>query len=698
MTKDADRLRIAELTRLIDYHNHRYYILDDPEITDAEYDRLFDELTQLETQYPDLRLPDSPTQRVGAGIVVTPPPASMVLGAVDPIVVIGFVFEGVEKAHGFEAYKRLVPMYSLQKATDPSDFSEFDRRVRQILSADPEPIEFMTESKLDGLAVELVYEGGDYRLGLSRGDGIRGENITENLRTVQNIPSHLADSKVSYVSVRGEIIMTKTDFACLNREREQSGGELYANPRNTAAGSVRQLDPAITASRQLRFYAYGVGDLKGVALDSQSQLLPFLRQLGFEVTPDAQLCLSGQDVMERYAHLNEQRSTLDYDIDGMVVKVNSFRQQQKLGELSRSPRWAIAMKFPPQQEETIVEDIVVQVGRTGVLTPVAHLRPVRVAGVEVKRATLHNYDEVMRKDIRIGDHVIIQRAGDVIPEVVKPLTTKRTGTERQFTMPHSCPVCGSEVVRPDGEANHRCPNSACPAQVAERIIHFASKGGVNIDGLGPKLIEQLLAAGLIHSFADLYYLQHDDLANLERMADKSTSNLLAAIDASKRSDLEHLIVALGISNVGEHVASLLAEHFGSIDILSTTTADVLGTVEGIGPIVAQSIRDFFDNDHNREVLARLRQVWKVFPEHSITAGPKPLAGKTFVLTGGLQKYSRDQAKNKLQALGATVTSSVSKKTDFVVAGADPGSKCEQALRLKIAILSEDDFLKLIGES
>jgi DNA ligase (NAD+) len=669
MTEETARQRVAELTRLIDYHNHRYYVLDDPEITDADYDRLFDELTQLESQYPDLRLPDSPTQRVGAAPTTELRPV-----------------------------KRTVPMLSLNKAITPDEFDDFDRRVREGLSGDIDIIEYVTEPKLDGLAVELVYENSFLTLGLTRGDGMTGEDITANLRTIKTVPLKLRDCGASLVEVRGEIILTKSDFARLNKERELTGDELYANPRNTAAGSVRQLDPSVTASRPLKFYAYACGRVEGIAIQNQWELLRFLTRVGFAITPQSQLCYQRDEVLKRYHHLSEQRSALDYDIDGMVVKVNSFRQQQKLGELSRSPRWAIAMKFPPQQEETVVENIVVQVGRTGVLTPVAHLKPVRVGGVEVKRATLHNYDEVTRKDIRIGDHVIIQRAGDVIPEVVKPLATKRTGAERQFAMPDSCPICGSEVVRPEGEVNHRCPNSACPAQVAERIIHFASKGGVNIDGLGPRLIEQLLANGLIHSFADLYYLKHNALANLERMADKSASNLLAAIDTSKQSDLEHLIVALGISNVGEHVASLLAEHFGSIDALSTTTADVLGTVDGIGPIVAQSIRDFLDNDHNQQVLAKLRQAWKALPEYNITAGPKPLAGKTFVLTGGLQEYSRDQAKKKLQTLGATVTSSVSKKTDYVVAGADPGSKYEQALKLKIAILTEDDFLKLIGGS
>ncbi len=669
MTKETARKRIAELIQLINYHNHRYYVLDNPEITDAEYDRLFDELTQLETQHPDLRLPDSPTQRVGAA-----------------------------PATEFRSVKRAVPMLSLNKAIVPEEFDDFDRRVREGLAGDRDTIEYVTEPKLDGLAVELVYEKGILTLGLTRGDGVVGEDVTANLRTVKTVPLKLHDSAAKLIEVRGEIILTKSDFAKLNREREVTGEELYANPRNTAAGSVRQLDPTMTASRPLRFYAYACGRIEGVTVNNQWELLRFLASVGFVTTPESKMCYQRDEVMKRYEQLNGQRVALDYDIDGMVVKVNSWRQQQKLGELSRSPRWAIAMKFPPQQEETVVEDIVVQVGRTGTLTPVAHLKPVRVAGVEVKRATLHNYDEVMRKDIRIGDHVIIQRAGDVIPEVVKPLVTKRTGKEEQFAMPDTCPVCGSHVIRPEGEANHRCPNSACPAQVAERIIHFASKSGVDVEGLGPKLIEQLLATALIHDFADLYFVKQDDLVNLERMAEKSAGNLLAAIEKSKQADLEHLIVALGINNVGEHVASLLAERLGSIDALSKATVDVLGSIEGIGPIVAQSIREFFDNEHNQEVITKLRRAWKTFPEYHVSAGPKPLAGKTFVLTGGMEKYSRDQAKKKLQALGGEVVSSVTKNTDYVVVGVDPGSKYQQALKLKKTILSEEEFLKLIGES
>ena len=668
MKKADTRKRIDDLVEQIDYHNHRYHVLDDPEITDADYDRLYDELVKLEGEFPELKRPDSPTQRVGAA-----------------------------PATGFRSVKRSVPMLSLNKAITPDEFVEFERRVNEILHGDTETIEYLTEPKLDGLAVELVFERGLLTLGLTRGDGTTGEDVTANLKTVKNIPLRITDKAITLLEVRGEIILNKSDFARLNKEREERGEELYANPRNTAAGSVRQLDPGITASRPLRFHAHGVGKITGVKLDTQWELLRLLTQLGFEVSPDAQLCYFAEKVIERYDFLNNKRASLDYDIDGMVVKVNSFRQQQKLGELSRSPRWAIAMKFPPQQEETVVEDIVVQVGRTGALTPVAYLRPVRVGGVEVKRATLHNYDEVTRKDIRIGDHVIIQRAGDVIPEVVKPLTAKRKGTEKKFAMPKKCPVCSSEVERIEGEAVHRCPNLSCPAQVAERIIHFASKGGVDIEGLGPKLIEQLLAADMIRDFADLYSLELEKLQALERLGEKSARNILTSIEKSKSADLPHLVAALGISNVGEHVSRLLAMNFGSLDKMSQATITDLSAVEGIGPIVAESIVDFFANKQNQGVLRKLATTWKTLPEYAASAGPKPLTGKTIVITGGLEKYSRDQAKKKLLDLGAKVASSVSKKTDYVVVGVDPGSKADDALRLKIPTLSEAEFLKLIGE-
>ncbi len=666
--KQAEK-RIGELTEQLHHHNYRYYILDDPEVTDADYDRLFDELTQLEERFPELKREDSPIQRVGA-----------------------------QPSDRFDSVKHSVPMLSLNKATKPEEFEDFDRRVHEMLSGDPEKIEYVTEPKLDGLAIELVYENGTFTLGSTRGDGTTGEVITNNLRTVKSIPLKLRNCDVPLLEVRGEIILTKPDFARINSEREKAGLELYANPRNTAAGSVRQLDPKVTAARPLIFFAYGVGQMARIEIASEWELLDYLTGIGFQVTPNARLVEDRGEVREEYDNLGEKRANLEFDIDGMVVKVNSIRQQEKLGALSRSPRWAIAMKFPPQQEETIVEDIAVQVGRTGILTPVAHLKPVRVGGVEVKRASLHNYDEVVRKDIRIGDHVIVQRAGDVIPEVVKPLTDKRTGKETKFSMPRKCPVCDTPVSRIEDEAYHRCTNLRCSAQVLERIIHFASKGGVDVDGLGPKLIEQFLQKEMIGDFSDLYYLKKDDVVGLERMAEKSADNLMAALEQSKSADLPHLVYALGINNVGEYVAGVLAAQFGSLDKIASVGQEELSQIEGIGPIVAQSIVDFFANKENQSVLEKLKKAWGELPTYEIFTGPKPLDGKTFVLTGGLEKYTREQSKKIIQDLGGKVASSVSKKTDFVVAGSDPGSKYEKAQKLNIAILSEQDFLKLVGEA
>ncbi|MFH2054387.1 MAG: NAD-dependent DNA ligase LigA [bacterium] len=667
MNRDQAAKKVAELATQIEEHNYRYYVLDDPLASDAEYDRLFDELVELETRFPDLLKPDSPTQRVGA-----------------------------RPSQAFTAVKHSLPMLSLGKASKPDEFAAFDKRVHEQLSGDPEAIAYVTEPKLDGLAVELVYRNGSLELGSTRGDGVTGEDITRNIRTVKNVPRQLENAP-SLLEIRGEVIIAKTDFEELNRQRELAGEVLYANPRNTAAGSLRQLDPRITASRLLLCYAHGVGLLEGADVETQWELLQMLERLGFEITPGARLVADAAQVREQYDSLEAQRNELTFDIDGMVVKVNSLRQQRKLGELSRSPRWAIAMKFPPQQRETQVEDIQVQVGRTGILTPVAHLVPVQVGGVEVRRASLHNSGEVERKDIRIGDWVIIQRAGDVIPEVVKPITDRRDGSEKKFRMPKHCPVCDSEISKLEDEAYHRCLNVACPAQVRERIIHFASKSGVDIDGLGPKLIGQLLEQGLISDFADLYAIRREQLVELERMAEKSADNMVAAIEASKQADLPHLLVGLGIANVGEYVASLLATEFGKIEDIRTADLDRLSALEGIGPIVAQSIRDFFDNKSNLAVIDKLQSAWGRLPELKISVGPQPLAGKSFVLTGGLEHFTRDQAKKRLQALGAKVASTVSKRTDYVVAGVDPGSKLEKAQKLGVAILDEDQFLGLIGE-
>ncbi len=669
MKKADAKKEIRRLTDELNYHNYRYYVLDDPVIPDAEYDQLFDRLTEIESKYPDLKEPDSPTQRVGA------PPSDK-----------------------FEQVKHSIPMLSLNKVTSESQFADFVRRVETDLKGDPERIEYVTEPKLDGLAVELVYEDAVLTIASTRGDGVTGEVITDNIRTVRNVPLRLiGDNPPTRLEVRGEVVIKKESFIELNRKREKSGEQLFANPRNAAAGSLRQLDPRVTASRPLFMFAYSIGVVEGAELLRHSDALQFLRETGFSVSELIDICPSPSDVEKRYDRFMDMRSELPFDVDGMVIKVNSYRLQQKLGELSRSPRWAVAWKFPPEQATTVIEDIGVQVGRTGILTPVAHLKPVRVGGVEVRRASLHNEDELRRKGVMIGDTVIVQRAGDVIPEVVKPVKEKRTGDEREFQMPKSCPACGSEVRKdPDG-VYIRCNNPACPTQVVERIIHFVSKSGVDIDGVGSRLVEKMVEIDMISDAADLYYLDRDNLLEMERMGDKLAQNILDSIERSKQPDLPHLINALGIRNVGEHLAQVLAREFHSIDNLKDASVEELSAINEVGPIVAQSIRDFFDLDETDEFLEKLKNGGMEFPVEEAPKGPKPLSGQSFVVTGTLENYSRSQAKKKLESLGARVVSSVSKKTDAVVVGSNPGSKYDKAQQLGIRIIGEDEFNELAGD-
>lgn len=667
MAENKIKKEIAELVEQINRHNYRYYVLDDPEVTDAEYDRLFDRLSELEEKYPDLKRPDSPTQRVGA------PPS--------------------EK---FEQVQHNVPMLSLNKCNTEPEFDDFVRRVSEELAGDPEKIEYYVEPKFDGLAIELVYEKGILTIGSTRGDGVTGEKITENLKTIKTVPLKLhTDKPPKLIEVRGEVVMFKDDFEEMNRKREAAGEELFANPRNASAGSLRQLDSKITASRPLRFFAYGIGECRGVEFSNLQEAFDYIRKIGFVVTDEAMITSQPDAVKNKYNDLMIRRPDLQFDMDGMVIKVNSFNQQKKLGELSRSPRWAIAWKFPPQEESTIVEDIFVQVGRTGTLTPVAALKPVRVGGVEVRRATLHNEDELRKKDIRIGDHVIIRRAGDVIPEVVKPIKSKRTGKEKIFRMPDSCPVCGQPVTRAEGEAAYRCNNIACPAQVKERIIHFASKAGVDIDGLGGKLIEQMVEKGMIRTPADLYFLATEDLMQLERMGDKLALKILNAIYSSLKPDLPHLIHAFGIRNVGEHLASVLANHFGSLEALMEAGLEELAEINEVGPIVAGSIVDFFANSENRKMIERLEEAGMHFPSMEKKSSDLPLKRQTYVITGTLANYSRRQVKQILEDLGAKVSSSVSKNTSCVIVGADPGSKFDKAQKLGITVMDEDGFEKLV---
>ena len=658
-----------ELRELINYHNHQYYILDNPAISDAEYDRLFDELLELEKTHPELVTPDSPTQRVGA----TP-------------------------LKEFETVTHSVPMLSLNKATSQAEFLDFHRRVTELSKTSGESMRYVVEPKFDGLAVEVVYERGTLSLGSTRGDGVVGEDVTLNLRTIKALPLRLLGRRYpEIIDVRGEVIMKKPDFEKLNRERMKRGEPLFANPRNAAAGSVRQLDPKVTSARPLNMFAYATGRVLGEDLTNHWDSLQYLKQLGFKVSRYVQRCDHVEQVNDYYHRMLEMRNGLPYEIDGIVIKVNEFSIQRKLGELSRSPRWAVAWKFPAQQEHTTVRDIIVNVGRTGALTPVALLEPVRVGGVEVSRATLHNEAELRKKDVRIGDRVVVQRAGDVIPEVVKIITSHRTGKEKAFVMPDRCPVCGSKVERAEGEAIHRCTGIDCPAQIKENLAHFVSKAAMNMDGLGHKFLEQMIDKKIIEDQADLYFLKKEDLMKMDRMGDKLAENILKAIDGSRNPGLTNLIYALGIRNVGYHLAGVLAKHFKSIDTLAKQSTEDLAGVHEIGPVVAESIYNFFRNPRNLSVLKKLKEGGVTFPVEKTPEKETPISGKTFVLTGGLESFTRTDARKTIEDMGGRVASSVSKKTDFVIVGKAPGSKYDDALRLGIQILDENDFRKIIAE-
>ncbi len=669
--------RVAELRETLHRANYRYYVLDDPEISDAEYDRLMRELMALEEQYPALRRPDSPTVRVGA------PPLT-----------------------AFDTVAHAVPMLSLDNAFGEGELLDFDRRVRRLLETD-DPVRYTAEPKMDGVAVELVYEDGRLRLAATRGDGATGELITENVRTIRSVPLVLRSGDggpiPSVLSVRGEVFMGLENFRRLNAARLEKGEAPFANPRNAAAGSLRQLDSRVTAARPLEIYCYGVGHVEGLDVDSHYEMLLRLAGLGFRINPLVQPPGDVSEVIAFHARLMEMRPTLPYDIDGMVVKVDNLKDQRRLGAKSRSPRWAIAWKFAALQETTVVEAIEVQVGRTGAVTPVAHLKPVQVGGVMVSRATLHNADEVRKKDVRIGDVVLVQRAGDVIPEVVKVITSRRAGDEIAFVMPDRCPVCDTALQRPPDEAVTRCVNAACPAQVKARIRHFAAKGALDIDGLGAKLVDQLVDKGLAHDFADLFRLDADTLAGLERMGPKSAENLVAALHRSRRVDLSRFLHGLGIRHVGERAADLLAVRFRSLDALADADADALSAVEGIGPEIAWSVRRFFDNPENRKVIHRLLEAGvtpipppEAAPDADADPGASsPAAGKIFVLTGTLSTLKREEAKALIEAAGGKVTGSVSGKTDYVVAGESPGSKLDKARKLGVTVLDEEGFRDMI---
>ena len=660
--------KVQELRELINRHNHLYYVLDNPEISDAEYDRLFDELLALEKAHQTLVSSDSPTQRVGAS----------------PL-------------EEFETVRHTLPMLSLNKAMSVPDFIDFHRRVLELTEVPEEKIRYTVEPKFDGLAVELVFNDGVFQSAATRGDGIRGEDVSLNLRTVKSIPLRLMGKlNPQLIEVRGEVIMNKKDFSKLNKGRAETDEPLFANPRNAAAGSVRQLDPKITSTRPLSMYAYGIGRIEGNRLDNHWDSLRYLKKLGFKISRYVESCETIEQVKAYYQRILARRDDLPYEIDGIVIKVDKFRLQEKMGELSRSPRWAIAWKFPAQQEHSRIKDIIISVGRTGALTPVALLEPVRVGGVLVSRASLHNEDELTKKDVRIGDKVIVQRAGDVIPEVVKVIASERTGQERTFSMPNQCPVCGSRVERPEGEAIHRCTGMGCPAQIKENLAHFSSKGAMGIEGVGHKYLEQMVDKGIIKDQADLYLLTKRDLMRMERMGDKLAENMLQAIDESKHPILSRLIYALGIRNVGSHLAEVLAKNFGSIESIANQNREDLIQVHEIGPIVAQSIENFFHNPKNLKILEKLKEGGVNFPVEKSEIGEKPLAGKSFVLTGSLDAFTRDEAGRIVKDMGGRVTTSVSKKTDYLILGKEPGSKRDKAERLGIKILTETDFKKMVG--
>lgn len=666
--KEAIKQRINQLTQDLDYHNYRYYVLDDPLISDPEYDRLLRELVELEKNFPEFMNPNSPSQRVGA-----------------------------KPLEEFETVTHTIPMLSLQNAMTADEVVEFDKRVKKLLGITD--VDYVMEVKIDGLAVELVYDHGEFAIGSTRGDGFTGEDITQNLRTIKAIPMRLLrDHDIPIpdrLEVRGEVYMGKKEFEDLNRKRELSGEPLFANPRNAGAGSVRQLDPKITAGRKLNIFCYAPGQIIGVSLSTHFHFLEYLKKWGFRVNHFTKLCRNLDELMGHYNFIHDMREKIPYEIDGTVIKVNRFDYQVILGNVSRSPRWAVAFKFEAHEETTIVEDILVGVGRTGALTPVAILKPVIVSGVEVKRATLHNEDEIARKDLQIGDTVIVSRAGDVIPEVVKVIKEKRTGIERPFTMPDTCPVCGEQVVRPPGEAIRRCVNINCPAQIKGSIEHFASKRAMDIDGLGQKLVEQLVDKHVIQDVSDLYYLKKDDLSRLERMADKSAQNVIDAIESSKYPLFNRFIYALGIRNVGEHISGLLAERFYSIGDLYTVNEESLMAIPEIGPEVANSIVSFFQDDKNRKTIERIIDAGVGIQYKYKKSGIERLAGKTFVFTGSLGKMGREEARQRVEALGAKTSSSVSRRIDYVVLGEDAGSKADKARALGLKIISEDEFLAML---
>ncbi|MEW6572015.1 MAG: NAD-dependent DNA ligase LigA [Bacillota bacterium] len=662
--REEAKSRIEELRREIEYHNYRYYVLDDPVISDAEFDRLVAELSSLEEAYPEFVTPNSPTQRVGGA-----------------------------PREGLATVRHIVPLLSLANAFGAEELRDFDRRVRAALPA--EEVSYVVEPKIDGLAVSLTYRNGEFVQGATRGDGETGEDITPNLRTVRSLPLRFLQDTPPVVEVRGEAYMSKESFVKLNERREEAGEPPFANPRNAAAGSLRQLDPKITAHRKLDLFVYGIGYSEGPALTTHHAVLDWLAGQGFKVTPHHRLFAGINEAIDYCLYWQGKRFDLPYAIDGMVVKVDSINQQERLGATLKSPRWAIAYKFPPEEAVTRLGRIVVSVGRTGVLTPTAVFEPVHLAGTTVTRATLHNEDLIREKDIRVGDYILVHKAGDVIPEVVRALPEQRTGKEKEFQMPARCPVCGAGTIREKGEVALRCPNISCPARLKESVLHFASRNAMDIRGLGRALVEQLVEKGMVRSVADIYSLRLDDLARLERMGRKSAANVLREIEASKKKDLSRLIFGLGIRHIGERAGKLLAGRFEKLERLIEAGEEELTAVPEIGQKMAASIRAFFAEPQNLAVVRQLVEAGVNTESFEARTASGLLAGKVFVLTGALKDFTRDQAAAVIEKLGGRVSSSVSRRTDYVVAGENPGSKFDKARELGVTILDEEGFKRLL---
>ncbi len=668
MNREQAKARIKQLREIINHHNKQYYVYDDPEISDADYDKLIRELKRLEGIYPELITPDSPTQRVGG----------------EPL----------------SAFKQVVhkeQMISLADAFSEGELRDFHRRVTETVGND---VEYVVELKIDGLAISLTYEEGRLTTAATRGDGRVGEDVTQNIRTIRSIPLKLdfpEGQNPHIIEVRGEVYLPKAGFKKLNEEREDMELPPFANPRNAAAGSLRQLDPKVTASRPLSSFIYAIGYSEGIEFKTHFELLNFYKQVGLRVNPHIVLLKNFSDVIDYCMSWREKRDLLPYEIDGMVIKVNSISQQQKLGYTAKSPRWAIAYKFPAEQKSTVIEDIIVRVGRTGVLTPTAVLTPVRIAGSTVSRATLHNEDYIKQKDIRINDVVIVQKAGDIIPEVVEVVKERRTGRERVFKMPQNCPECGSETIRLPGEAGYRCTGVSCPAQIRRSIIHFASRDAMDIRGLGPAVVSLLLDSGLIKDSADIYTLKKQDIIPLERMGEKSAENLINAIEKSKKQPLNKLLFALGIPFIGSKAADILASAFGSIENISKASYDDLIKIPEIGDKMAESVVTFFKQRQTKDLLGRLKDAGVNMKSADVPEGPAPLKNTTFVLTGTLEGYTRQEATKIIESLGGRVTGSVSKKTDYVLAGKEPGSKYDKAIKLGVRIIDEKQFKELITQ-